>query len=135
MCPPIGEFYVPHPNCSLYYRCDDGILFELRCADTLYWKQEIEECTFPSEVPECQGGTRDPTSPTIPTEEPPEPTQEVTTEEPIITTKNPATSNPPEITTESEPGPICKDGGIYFVPYPGNCSLVRSKRVTTYKLM
>lgn len=42
--------YLPHPNCSLFYLCSDGIPFEIACPENQHWNQANSYCDYPSEA-------------------------------------------------------------------------------------
>lgn len=50
-CPAPGYRYtvsLPHPSCSLFYKCVHGIAWESRCPDGLVWNVAYTSCDWPS---------------------------------------------------------------------------------------
>jgi len=113
-CPP-GYDYWPHFFCSYYYECtSDGPVVRF-CDDPLFWNQHTTQCEPAVNVPECDGGTRDPSGTTVPVTG----TTSTTTVGPTGTD-----TQPPVTTTTGNPNPNgnCTEGGTYNIPYPGDCS-------------
>ncbi|ODN01714.1 putative chitinase 3 [Orchesella cincta] len=78
-CPTEGIAYLPHPDCTLYIVCVNGIGTLTECPRPLYYNPRQQRCDFPENVPECMGGTRPPGSTSTTTQEPTEePTEEPT---------------------------------------------------------
>uniref|UniRef100_A0A182K8X5 Chitin-binding type-2 domain-containing protein n=1 Tax=Anopheles christyi TaxID=43041 RepID=A0A182K8X5_9DIPT len=49
-CPIDQTFYYPHPNCTMFYRCVWGTLFEMTCPPNQFWNQEQSFCDHPFNV-------------------------------------------------------------------------------------
>lgn len=100
-CPPIGVVLLPHPDCSKYVVCDEGLDSLMDCPPDLYFnpKDEIGYCDFPENVEECVDGTRPPSGST-----PPVTTTTTRTTEPNVTTTTvaPSTTSRASTTTEAD---------------------------------
>ncbi|KFB41679.1 AGAP010466-PA-like protein [Anopheles sinensis] len=49
-CPPGAEFYYPHPDCTLFYRCVWGTLHVMSCPPNQFWNQDRLFCDHPFNV-------------------------------------------------------------------------------------
>ncbi|XP_058818635.1 mucin-2 isoform X2 [Topomyia yanbarensis] len=50
-CAVYEEFYAPHPDCTMYYRCFFGRLFVMSCPPNQHWNQEQLFCDHIWNVP------------------------------------------------------------------------------------
>lgn len=49
-CPAIDpEFavHLPHPQCTKFYKCSNGVPYELECPDELHFNQDKSVCDWP----------------------------------------------------------------------------------------
>jgi len=129
ICGPEYSGNVAHPiYCAFFYFCVSGTSSLRECPNGLYYNPRTQTCDFQENVPECDEGTRPPTSTgsttaattTSTTPETPEPEPTITHSPPTASTSTSTTTRP--TTTSPSEGLTCPPGQTRFYPYPKDCT-------------
>lgn len=97
-CPAVGvSMLLPHPDCRLFYQCDNGTPIERQCHGQLHWNALANYCDWPQEAGCQEGAAREQAGAALLPQAPPT----NATESPLVTTTRSSNTTTDEPTTET----------------------------------